>query len=75
MNTFEVVAHILLIKRGLLTPGLVLIARPEARRIGREHLIGKYDAFGMRAELKFRVSKDQTALLGVLGSLFIYGQT
>ena len=38
---FQPVTQVLLVKAGLALAGLVLVGRPEARRIGREHLINK----------------------------------
>src|SRR5579883_1739569 len=66
-NGFQVVAHELLIERGLSAARLPRGAIPEARRIRRQHLVGKDRAFLRSAEFEFRIGEDQAAGLGVSG--------
>ena len=44
-------------------PGLVLLARPVARRVGRHHLVDHDDLAVALAELELRVGEDQAAAL------------
>src|SRR4051794_30619185 len=62
------VAHVLLVEGGLARSGRVAVSRPEARRVGREHLVAHHDPARLRvtAELELRVGEDDPALAGVL---------
>src|SRR3954452_7133907 len=63
------VAHVLLVERGLARARRVSVGRPEARRIGREHLVAHHDParLGVATELELRVGEDDPALACVLG--------
>ena len=54
--------------------GLVAVRRPEARRVGREHLVAEDDrAVGAAAELELRVGEDDPALARVRGAELVDG--
>src|SRR5688572_13155481 len=68
------VAHVLLVEARLTMPGLVAVGRPEARRVGGEHLVAEHDrAVGAAAELELRVGEDDPALARVRGAQLVYG--
>src|SRR5437016_4452581 len=69
------IAHKLLVKARLRAARLVLIGGPEARGIGRAHLVAERQlAIPVEPELELRVGEDDAALPGMLGSEFIHGQ-
>src|SRR5437764_5480622 len=62
------VAHVLLVEARLTVAGLVAVRRPEARRVGREHLVAEDDrAVGAAAELELGVGEDDPALARMVG--------
>ena len=66
-DRLEVVAHELLVEARLRTTRRIVVARPEARRIGRQRLVDEDDlipagAVGDAAEFEFRVGDDDAAL-------------
>ena len=68
------VAHVLLVEARLAVAGLVAVGRPEARRVGRQHLVAEHDrAVGAAAELELRVGEDDPALARVRGAELVDG--
>src|SRR5262249_19286604 len=56
---FAVVAHELLVERRLRPAGSVFVGRPEPGRVGRERLVGEYEAaILVEPELELRVGED-----------------
>ena len=56
----------MLVEARLAAPGRVLIRRPEARGIGRQHFINQDELALKQTELEFRVRNDDAALAGVI---------
>src|SRR6201999_4472798 len=66
------VAHVLLVKAGLATAGLVMVSRPETRRVRRADFVADGElSVGIEAELEFGVSQDDPVGAGVLGAELI----
>ena len=81
---FEVVADELLVEARLRAAGAVAVLRPEARRVGRQHLVDQDDAIldrpavavvdRQQAELELGVGDDDAARLGVRGAVGVEPQ-
>src|SRR5262249_13068202 len=69
---FAVVAHELLIERLLRPAGSVLVGRPEPGRVGRERLVGEYEAAVLvEPELELRVGEDDPEPSGAFGDVAV----
>src|SRR5215470_14477263 len=60
-DRFQIVANKLLVERFLRTARLILISRPEARRIRSQDLVGKNQALVCVSKFKFSVGNDNAA--------------
>src|SRR5207245_1397429 len=72
---FQVIAHVLLVKAGLLPARSVAVHWPKPGRIRRERLVNKHQLVLADAKLKFGVGNDNAALGGVSRGLLIEPQT
>src|SRR4051794_39321232 len=62
------VAHVLLVEARLAAPDLVLVGRPEARRVRRADLVAEHELpVAVEPELELRVGEDDPALARVVG--------
>src|ERR1700726_1732551 len=73
-DALEIIADILLVEGRLGIARRVLIARPEARRIGREGLINPNELVADQPQFKFCVGNDDAARRGVLNSTSVNGE-
>src|SRR6266446_6542167 len=62
----EVITNVLLVKRFLRAPGLVLVRRPEAGRIWRQNFISQSNSLRRSPELELRIRNDHGAQKGVV---------
>ena len=65
MDGFQIVANVLFVERRLRAARLVGSARPEARGIRSEHLVGQDELVAQEAEFEFCVGDDDAASFGV----------
>src|SRR6202022_2382615 len=68
------ITNVLLVERLLGLARLILVSRPEARRIRRQHFVGQHDAGSGAAKFKFGVGYDQALFASVIGGLVINGK-
>src|SRR5207253_3884843 len=62
---FQIIAHVLLVERWLRTAGLISSTGPEARGIGREHLVGQDQLIANESELELCVGDDNASRFSV----------
>src|SRR5438093_9753806 len=67
----EVITNVLLVKRFLRAPGLVLVRRPEAGRIWRQNFISQSNSLRRSPELELRIRNDDSPLPRILRSLAV----
>src|SRR5215469_8077725 len=66
-DRLQVIAHILLVVRGLRASGLIGISGPKPRRVWRQHLVGQDDLAPDQPKLELGVGDDNAALARVFG--------
>src|SRR5437763_8337761 len=67
----EVITNVLLIKRFLRAPGLVLVRRPEAGRIRRQNFVSKSNSLRRSPELELRIRDDDAPPPRIIRSLVV----
>src|SRR5438445_12193160 len=68
----EVITNVLLVKRFLRAPGLVLVRRPEAGRIWRQNFISQSNSLRRAPELELRMRTDDASLPRIIRSLAVH---
>src|ERR1700716_1977171 len=72
---FEIIAHVLLVERGLRCANFIAIQRPETRAIRGKDFVDENDpAIPIAAKLKFRVSNNDRATARILAGFLINSQ-
>src|SRR5213080_1743400 len=71
----EVITNVLLVKRFLRAPGLVLVRRPEAGRIWRQNFVSQSNSLGRSPELELRIRDDDAPPPRIIRSLAVNLQT
>src|SRR5437667_10863067 len=67
----EVITNVLLVKRFLRAPGLVLVRRPEAGRIWRQNFISQSNSLRRSPELELRIRNDDAPPPRIIRSLVV----
>src|SRR5207245_11690702 len=67
----EVITNVLLVKRFLRAPGLVLVRRPEAGRIWCQNFVSKSNSLRRSPELELRILNDDAHLPRIIISLVV----
>src|SRR5439155_8524230 len=63
---FEVIADVLLVETGLIAAGGVVVGRPEARGVGREHFVDEDPVAALPTPLELGIGDDDAAPPGQL---------
>src|SRR5206468_11992603 len=71
----EGITNVLLVKRFLRAPGLVLVRRPEAGRIRRQNFVSQSNSLRRSPELELRIRNDDAPLPRIIRSLAVNLQT